>query len=61
VLSENAPQVYKVDSGLIGAGGKRTFHYLVSSKGSITLGFVYRRSWEKKPPIKTFQVFITAK
>lgn len=58
VIRENSPQEFKADSVLIGAGGKRTFHYLAAAKGKVVLGFVYKRSWEKKSAIKSFQVSI---
>jgi inhibitor of cysteine peptidase len=61
ILKEHFPEEYKVNSRLIGAGGKRTFHYLAAEKGNIVLGFVYIRPWEKAAPSGEYKVFITVR
>jgi inhibitor of cysteine peptidase len=40
-------KTYKADNtGLVGSGGTDTFKFKAQSKGTATLVFVYKRSWE---------------
>jgi inhibitor of cysteine peptidase len=66
VTSKNSPVLpqikgseFKPQSKLIGSGGKFTFHFKAAKHGKTTLTLVYRRPWEKKPPVKTFRLNIT--
>ena len=62
VLEEAAKPDFKPSSGLIGAGGKKTFHFKATSPGRTILRLVYRRPWEANVlPIKTFLVRITVR
>lgn len=62
VLKEAAKPDFKPASGLIGAGGERTFHFKAASPGKTVLRLAYRRPWEANvPPIKTFTVRITVR
>ena len=50
---------YKVNSDLIGAGGRQIYNFAVSGKGKTELQIVYRRPWEKDTkPVKTFEITI---
>ena len=62
VLKETAKPDFKPSSGLIGAGGERTFHFKAASPGKTVLRLAYRRQWEANvPPLKTFTVRITVR
>lgn len=50
---------FKPDSGAIGAGGKKTFHFVAVASGETGLTLIYRRPWEANvPPAVTFSVTI---
>ena len=62
VLEETVKPDFKPASGLLGAGGKKTFHFRAGAKGKTVLRLAYRRPWEANvPPIKTFAVWITVR
>lgn len=53
---------FKIESNLIGAGGKKTFHFKAAALGETLLKIIYHRSWEKDvPPIRTFEITIIVK
>jgi predicted secreted protein len=52
---------YNSKSDLIGAGGQFTFYYQAAGTGEVEMKFVYHRPWERKAPIKTFDVKISVK
>ena len=56
-----SPSEFTAESRLIGAGGKRTIHFKAVKKGKEKLMFAYRRTWENKPPARTFRVTVTVK
>lgn len=59
VIRETDEPDFRRGSDAIGAGGKRTFHFIAASTGIASLKLTYRRSWEKDvPPAKTFQVTV---
>lgn len=49
-----------IDSSSLGAPGHFTFEYRAVQSGTITLGFVYRRSWEEEA-IDTFSIVVWVK
>jgi inhibitor of cysteine peptidase len=58
VLKKISGPNFKTWSERIGAGGKVTYRFKAVRKGGTRLRLVYKRSWEKVPPIKTFSVNI---
>ena len=60
-IEQVGPPQFQPSSKLIGAGGKITVLFLAKAKGKDRLKLVYRRSWEKKPPIKEFQIKVIVK
>ncbi len=62
VLKETAKPDFKLSSGLLGAGGRKTFHFKAASAGKTELRLAYRRPWEANvPPVKTFAARITVR
>lgn len=43
-------------TGPLGASGRRVFRFRATAPGRQKLELHYRRSWEKKPPLKTFAI-----
>ena len=51
---------YSVDSQLMGAGGKYTFHFKAVAPGQATVKLIYHRVFDKAiPPIKTYTLTIS--
>ena len=62
ILVEAEKPDFEPASGLLGAGGKKTYHFKAASPGKTELRFAYRRPWEANvSPIKTFTVWITVR
>jgi len=60
VLMKISGPDFKRASERIGAGGKVTYRFKAVKKGVALLKLVYKRSWEKAPPSKSFVVKIMA-
>jgi predicted secreted protein len=52
---------YNSDSKLIGAGGNQKYTFKLLNPGKTELKLVYKRAWEKVPPIRTFNLNVIAK
>jgi predicted secreted protein len=53
---------FKADTGAIGSGGSKTFHFEVVASGQTYLKLILHRPWETDvPPSMTFEVTIIVK
>ena len=59
IIKQARDPEFKPNSGAIGAGGKKTFHFVMVAPGEADLKLIYRRPWEANvPPALTFRVRI---
>lgn len=58
VLNKISGPSFKRWSERIGAGGKVTYRFRAIKNGTVLLKLVYKRSWEKVAPVKTFVIKI---
>jgi len=58
MLKQAGDPGYRPDTLLTGSGGTYTYKFTALTAGTTTLNFDYLRTWENKPPYKTFTITI---
>ena len=61
IVKQSKEPDYRINSNLVGAGGKYTFHFTAVRSGKGMLELLYRRPWDKTEPINAFYLNIEVK